>query len=150
MVSPQQWSAPPNNGQPRSNGQPYAHARVLKGQSLFDQPRSIDQRWGSAVLHITSSIKNVVWYRDARRIDFLKLVCCVRLPPFPTHILFRDSSRADYLHLLGTVTHAILALGWWGRQFCHSTSCIKVSIYIASAFERLLAKLKGLWGEQGI
>ena len=37
MVSPQQWSAPPNNGQPRSNGQPYAHARVLKVQSSYSR-----------------------------------------------------------------------------------------------------------------
>ncbi len=56
----QQWSVP----QPaivslaRSDGQPFAHARVLKVQSLFDRPRSIGQRWGSAVLHITSSEKN--------------------------------------------------------------------------------------------
>ncbi len=37
-----------SNGQPRSNamvnGQPFAHARLLKVQSLFDRPRSIGQR----------------------------------------------------------------------------------------------------------
>ncbi len=61
------WVCRLRNGQPpnmvspaRSDGQSYAHARVLEVQSLFDRPRSIGQRWGSAVLH------NVVPFSFAR------------------------------------------------------------------------------------
>ncbi len=41
MVSPEAATVSPAA---MVNGRPFAHARVLKVQSLFDRPRSIDQR----------------------------------------------------------------------------------------------------------